>query len=264
MQHARSDDAWPVTTPPTAGQRLGQRLFRHRTATFVPLALLVVAGAIAVPQTRAEAGLVGLAIDAAALAMLASAAAIRLHVAGRARPGTSSRGVTFEAGELITTGMYARVRNPLYLANLLIWCGLALWTGLAGLAIGVTTLAGMQYHFIVLAEEHYLAGRYRAVYAAYCRRAPRWLPRIASRPLCAETAGPFTWRRAIFREADTLLLLFLGAWLLGLARAGGPWHGAAPVPAAWLVLPAGPAAAWLAVKWLKKSRWKSRARGAGV
>lgn len=239
--------------------RLGRWLFRHRTAAFLPLAVIVLAGAAAAPLHPRSPGC-GAACRAGAIALLGAAAAVRLHVAGRARPGTSSRGATFEAGELITTGMYARTRNPLYLANLLIWAGMSLLAGPWWVALGVTGLAAFQYHWIVLAEEHYLAGRYGDAYRAYCRRVPRWLGRTSAHASPPTSTPPFTWRRAVFREADTLLLITLGAWCAdSLARAWVPWDPDARAPAAWLLVPAVATAAWLAAKRLKKSRWKSRA-----
>ena len=175
-----------------------------------------------------------------------AAAAIRLHVAGRARRGTSARGVTFEAGTLITTGMYALVRNPLYVANVLVWCGMAMLTGSLAVAAVVAAVAGIHFHLIVLAEERYLARRYGRRYAEYCRRVGRWLPRLGSRRRDAPEASPapFTWSRALFREADTLFLLVLGGWLIGgLGHFPTPWHHPAQVAGAWYLVPVAPALA---------------------
>ncbi len=245
--------------------RLGRWLFRNRTMTFAPLAIAAAAAAWIRASGAAEPGMALGANVLAGFALLLAAAIVRLHVAGRARPGTSSRGVTLEAGELITTGMYAWTRNPLYVANLLIWFGLGLAAGCPIAALCMTGLAAAQYHAIILAEEEYLARRYGERYAAYCRRVPRWLAGLAlARRRCPRPSAPgFTWRRALFREADTLLLLVLGAWaILGLSCGWLPWRAAAAAPRAWLLAPAGPAMAWLLVKALKKGGWKRR-RGQG-
>ena len=245
--------------PPTPAERLGALLFRYRTWSLMPVAVAVVAAAWTTGSARVARGVLDLALLAAAAGALVGAAVIRLHVAGRAERGTSSRGVTFEAGALVTSGMYARVRNPLYLANVLIWCGLAMLSGSLAVvcaAIGVTVL---QYRFIILAEERFLRGRYGRRYVAYCRRVPRWLPRRGRAG--RDAPAPFTWTRALFREADTLLLLVLGAWLVaGLSRGWAPWQSGAEVSGGAYLLPGVAVAVWLAVKWQKKLRWKRRER----
>jgi len=271
-----------------AAQQCGTWLFRRRTYTLIPLAALVVGAALLIPEASAAWRHPGPALQMAGIGMLAAAAAIRLDVAGRARRGTSARGVTFEAGTLITTGMYARMRNPLYAANILIWCGLAVLTGSLAVLAVVAAVTAVQYHLIVLAEERYLARRYRQRYAEYCRRVGRWIPRMGpwgransdsqtsqTSEVCEtsevlrvlkgrrEQSGPepapLAWSRALFREADTLFLLFLGAWCIsGLSRGWTPWHRGAEVPGAWYFVPVGPALGWLAIKWLKKSRWSRR------
>lgn len=75
---------------------------------------------------------------------------------------------------LVTTGIYARTRNPMYLAFTLILLGLGfltanLWMVLAtiGAVVLVTRLA-------ILREEPYLAARFGAEYEAYRAAVPRW------------------------------------------------------------------------------------------
>ena len=290
----------------------GRWMFRHRGWLFTPL------GGILLLQALATYGTGGLHQQGGAITRWGASAgllvlglAIRVYVAGRARPGTSSRGVTFEAGQLITTGMYAYVRNPLYLANLMIWAGLALLAApmmwWAGLLVG---LAGGVYHLIVLAEEEYLAARYPAEYARYRHEVPRWLPRLprlfrtgrsknpsslfpkergrdgavvvkvvgisdredvwdkslSSQNLpilpnrtesAAHSEPRFTWRRALFREADSLMLVLLAGWLFaGLGLGKLPWQMfSGTVGPLGLGLLAAAAIGWGWIKWLKKRSW---------
>lgn len=251
---------------PTPAERLGAWLFRHRGHSLAPLALLIVGTAVYVSSISAAMTSPWRGpIQAAAVLLLSAAVAIRFHVAGHARRGTSSRGVTFEAGELITTGTYAIVRNPLYVANILIWCGIAMMTGYLPLVALTAVVAGLQYHFIIKAEERYLAQRYGRRYAEYQRCVPRWIPwRVRRRSIPgAAPPAPFTWSRGLFREADTLFLLILGAWLIaGLSRGWTPWHPGAVVPRGWYTLPVWPAIAWAVVKGLKRSFWKRGRRPA--
>ncbi|MCS7306620.1 MAG: isoprenylcysteine carboxylmethyltransferase family protein [Thermoguttaceae bacterium] len=157
----------------------GRWMFRHRGWVFSPLGGILFFQALASywqadTHTSQPIELVCLA----AIILVSLGVYIRLHVAGRARPGTSSRGVTFETGQLITTGMYAYVRNPLYLANLMIWAGLALLVGPPWWVALFTGVGAFFYHSIVLAEEDFLLGRFGPQYLHYCRRTARWIPRI--------------------------------------------------------------------------------------
>ncbi len=77
-------------------------------------------------------------------------------------------------GRLVTTGIYARVRHPLYLGVIALGFSWALlWRSAPALA-----LAAMQMPFFDLKarrEEHWLRERY-AGYAGYARRVKRFVP----------------------------------------------------------------------------------------
>lgn len=76
---------------------------------------------------------------------------------------------------LVVHGPFARSRNPIYLADLLIYLGLTLWAGSAWplLALPVVLLA---VHWLVIApEETYLRARFGEEYESYTRRVRRWL-----------------------------------------------------------------------------------------
>ena len=265
-RHGYSIHAKPQAARLVAAQQCGTWLFRRRTYTLVPLAAFIVGAALVVSEASPVWSYPGFPLRLAGIGALLAAGAIRLDVAGRARRGTSARGVTFEAGTLITTGMYALLRNPLYAANVLIWCGMAMLCGSLAVVAVVAAVVAVHYHLIVLAEERYLARRYRGRYAEYCRSVRRWIPRVAPkadpkrrREEPGPLPAPFTWSRVLFREADTLFLLVLGAWFIsGLSQAWTPWHRGVQVPGAWYFVPVGPALAWLGIKWLKKSRWSRR------
>jgi protein-S-isoprenylcysteine O-methyltransferase Ste14 len=82
---------------------------------------------------------------------------------------------TGTASALVTDGIYARTRNPLYLAALIAFAGLGLalrstWLVFAvpGVAIALTRLA-------IEPEEAYLARRFGATYLNYTSRVRRWI-----------------------------------------------------------------------------------------
>lgn len=86
-------------------------------------------------------------------------------------------GVRLQAGHrLITSGPYALVRHPMYLAVITAGIGgLLLYRTWAMLAFAVA-----MFGLTVRAhrEEEALAAEFGAAWEAYCRRVPAWLPRI--------------------------------------------------------------------------------------
>jgi protein-S-isoprenylcysteine O-methyltransferase Ste14 len=114
------------------------------------------------------------------------------------------RGRRVYAEDLVTDGIYAHVRNPMYVGNLLIVVGVAiaanswptLWLGVP--------LSVFMYICIVAAEEEYLLGRFGDAFRAYCRDVPRWLPRTGAL-LSQRRFMRFRWRRVLVKEYGTPL-----------------------------------------------------------
>jgi protein-S-isoprenylcysteine O-methyltransferase Ste14 len=78
---------------------------------------------------------------------------------------------------VITTGVFGLSRNPLYLASVLLFGGLALalnnlWS-LAALLISITLCQRM----LILPEEKYLTAKFGEEYRAYTTTVRRWLGR---------------------------------------------------------------------------------------
>lgn len=79
------------------------------------------------------------------------------------------------ASSLVTTGLFAISRNPIYLGDLLILAALAVWFGnvlnVALLALFVCYINRFQ----IIPEERALAQRFGEAYHTYCSRVRRWL-----------------------------------------------------------------------------------------
>jgi protein-S-isoprenylcysteine O-methyltransferase Ste14 len=76
-------------------------------------------------------------------------------------------------GELVTEGVFAFTRNPIFLFMDTYALGTFLLNG--RLLFGLfAVLAFVAIHFQILREERFLAGRYDQVYRAYRRRTPRY------------------------------------------------------------------------------------------
>lgn len=76
---------------------------------------------------------------------------------------------------LVTTGPFRVSRNPIYLAMVMIFTGLALAYSNAWGLIMVIAFAGAVRRFTVLPEEAYLDRQFGATYAEYRSSVRRWL-----------------------------------------------------------------------------------------
>ena len=85
-----------------------------------------------------------------------------------------------QAATLAMTGPYRFVRNPIYLAGITLLSGIGLLYGpwqVADLIVPVALF--VYFHLAVLhVEEPALHSQFGASYGVYCRRVPRWLPRL--------------------------------------------------------------------------------------
>lgn len=82
--------------------------------------------------------------------------------------------------QLVTTGIYARVRHPLYASLIALGFGWALlWRSGPALALAVAQTVFL--HAKAKHEERSLRDHFPD-YARYARRVPRFLPRLFSRP----------------------------------------------------------------------------------
>lgn len=80
--------------------------------------------------------------------------------------------------ELVVTGPYRYVRNPIYVGVVFIFLGHFLWFGYWALLI-YPALAFIGVHFfVVLYEEPTLKRRFGASYEEYLKSVPRWVPKF--------------------------------------------------------------------------------------
>lgn len=78
---------------------------------------------------------------------------------------------------LVVTGMYRYVRNPMYVALLALTLGQGLLFGSMGvLEYGIVLWSGF-FLFVVLYEEPTLLGKFGEEYDTFCAHVPRWIPR---------------------------------------------------------------------------------------
>jgi len=81
--------------------------------------------------------------------------------------------------ELVVTGFYLYVRNPIYVGVSSIFLGHFFWFGYWALLI-YTVFAFIGVHlFVVLYEEPTLKRKFGAAYVEYLKRVPRWIPKLS-------------------------------------------------------------------------------------
>ena len=185
---------------------LGAWLFRHRTATALPISIAL----LTIPASPTPAGKW---LTVAGIAAVAAGELVRLWAVRHI--GAISRTRSDRLGPLVQSGPFAYVRNPLYLGNLALWTGFALTARLVWLVPLALVLLSAAYHAIVRWEESLLESRLGDAYRVYVRHVPRWIPTVPARrtPLAVR---PFTWGETLFSERGTLMAIAAGYLLLWL------------------------------------------------
>jgi len=170
--------------------RLGGALFRNRS--WIPVPFLAVP--LLAPGRMSAANWVVGAL------LVAAGEAVRL--AGVAAAGTVTRRRSREVQRLVTYGVFAWVRNPLYVGNFLIWMGFTVISGVHWFLPVAALLFALEYTLIVRYEEGVLESIFGSAYLAYKSRTPRWLPRP---PSGERESGPHDWREALRSETSTFM-----------------------------------------------------------
>jgi protein-S-isoprenylcysteine O-methyltransferase Ste14 len=80
--------------------------------------------------------------------------------------------------QMVATGFYRHVRNPMYVGVLAIIIGHFLWFGYWNLLIYAAIVFVAFHAFVMYYEEPTLKRKFGAVYEDYLRKVPRWIPRF--------------------------------------------------------------------------------------
>jgi protein-S-isoprenylcysteine O-methyltransferase Ste14 len=143
---------------------------------------IVFVGVLAIDFSRSKGLLIGepLALKALGIALIILGATVRIWAFFGLRN-------TWRVDHLVTSGIYGRTRNPIYLSFMVAILGVAFlcdtWLGFAWAAASFATL-----HQLARAEESDLEKAFGDEYRRYRTRVPRFVPRLPRRAL------PF-WRK---------------------------------------------------------------------
>jgi protein-S-isoprenylcysteine O-methyltransferase Ste14 len=121
------------------------------------------------------------------------------------------------AKDLVTEGLYAHTRNPMYVGNLLFALGFCLMYGSPWTVLAIFPFFLLVYLSIVIEEERFLSEKFGEKYDEYVRDTNRFMPRLKG---LAQTMRqhPFDWKRVIAKEYGTLFIFFCGAYVLLIAK----------------------------------------------
>jgi protein-S-isoprenylcysteine O-methyltransferase Ste14 len=179
-----------------------QFLFKYRGFTPVPLLL----GVLIIAQPTLYSFLGGIMV-------MLMGETIRLWGVSYAGGATRTRKVG--ANRLVTSGPFARVRNPLYIGNILLYIGTALIANVwLPWLIGLVLLYfGTQYYFIVKLEEEKLKQLFGLEYLEYQGKVPKFLPRLhpieSKNPVFPDFLAALRSEKSTFISFITILVLFL-------------------------------------------------------
>jgi len=179
--------------------------FSNRSYTPIPLALLI----IYFSQPLWHQSLLGLII-------LLVGESIRLNAVRYA--GGATRTTKVGAPSLCTSGPYARVRNPLYVGNMIMYTGIVLIAGAPNIWWMLTitwVFFTIQYSLIVNLEEETLIELFGEAYETYRQFVPALIPRIIPWK-SDDDRQPAPWKKTFKTEKRTLqniMLIILILWI---------------------------------------------------
>lgn len=190
----------------------GTLLFRWRSfvlTAFFPAMAIAVAQGEWVELTFGD--LAGQWVEALALAMVVLGLGIRIYTVGHVPARTSGRNTRGQVADTLnTTGLYAVVRNPLYLGNAISYLGAALFTQSLILTALLALVLALYFERIIAAEEAFLVTQFGTQYTEWAERTPAFFPAFR---LWQKPALPFSLRSVIAREhptwAGAVVMLYL-------------------------------------------------------
>lgn len=78
--------------------------------------------------------------------------------------------------QIVTSGPYARTRNPMMFGYLFVMLAIAAFYGSIGMVVAVAVIAAIGWANVMFFEEPRLAGRFGEAYLEYQRQVPRFWP----------------------------------------------------------------------------------------
>ena len=184
---------------------VGNILFKYRSYFFVPILIGLII--FTKPQMSFNSKTTDVFFDVFGFILALLGFFVRVFVIGYKKSGTSGRGTNIDVKEVVTDGMYQVCRNPLYLANFLMWLGLTIMWWEIHFFIIIVGFFATEYFFIIKAEESYLSNKFGKVYDDYKKSVPAFFPRIIPLWRDKKPDRPFNRNKVLKNETNLLLLI---------------------------------------------------------
>jgi protein-S-isoprenylcysteine O-methyltransferase Ste14/membrane-associated phospholipid phosphatase len=174
----------------------------ERRKDFIPIPFYAVL--FLTPPFVDEEALLDHLCDVIGLLIVVAGVLIRMWAVGQLRVPQRRHG---SGDSLVTTGPYAYVRHPIYVANALIGIGVALLAENAAALLVIPAVTCVLYRLIVPVEELRLREVFGPAYETYRARVPRWMPNRL--PLAGDSSRLWAWTalRQDYRAVLTTTIL---------------------------------------------------------
>jgi protein-S-isoprenylcysteine O-methyltransferase Ste14 len=189
-----------------AGYYMNSFIFKHRGELFIPSALII----LFLGKPTLLSLITGFSVS------FLIGEGIRIWSVGFS--GRTTRSGQIEAPQLVTSGPYAHLRNPIYFGNFISWTGFciastgntSLWRTL--IIFGVTILSNVLiYGAIIPMEEQFLEMKFGETYRKYKQSVPSFFPAIKAYD---NQEGLYDFSVIKTHEIESILMLFIVASIM--------------------------------------------------
>ena len=229
-------------------EKTGEYFFRWRSYLPLIMAVFFILALVGY-RTPFKNHSLNLAWDGFCLAVALLGEGIRFFTVGYVPRGTSGRNTKGQVAETLnTTGMYAVVRNPVYLGNFIIWFGLSLFMKLWWFTALIILFFLIFYERIIFTEERFLREKFGDEFLQWAEKTPVIIPSFKNwRP----PSLPFSWKSAIVREYGSFYAVIATFTLLEML-CGLFSCGRLTIDPIWIKIFIGSTIFYLTIRFLKK------------
>jgi protein-S-isoprenylcysteine O-methyltransferase Ste14 len=224
----------------------GKWLFRWRG--YLPIAGLTIVF-LAFLESKNPSGTLDYLWEVICVAVSFFGLAIRIYTIGHTPRGTSGRNARRQvASTLNTTGAYSLLRNPLYLGNLFMGLGIAMFIHLWWLPLIYILVFWIYYERIIYAEESFLREKFGDEYLNWAKTTPVFIPRFG---VYKKPAMPFSLKNVLRREYNGFFAVIVIMAILDIIG-GYFYEGKMEFDVGWIVALGVSFAIWMTLRTLKK------------
>lgn len=147
------------------------------------------------------------------LAVLVAGQTIRLVTIGMDYIKRGGKNRRIYAEGLVTGGLFAHSRNPMYVGNVTMILGMGIMSNSVFYLLVMVPFFYFIYECIIRAEENYLRTHYGDAFEAYCADVPRWLPNLKG---IKDTfkSQKLNIKKMFYKEYNTTFVWMVGANLV--------------------------------------------------